>query len=199
MTDLNSYGYDSGTMGFCSHTEQINRHIDRFRDSNKDALDRNTDAIKEQTEQQKIDAESLRQTIDKQTEQQKIDAESLRQTINEQTEQQKADAEAGRNVFSDWMNNLVSRIKFIFSKDTKDNETSYYEMMESEQHRMQEYVAAHTSTVKSNADTTNAKLQSIISELQKIQTNDDENANAIKNAINNLDLVVNNTVNVPRQ
>jgi hypothetical protein len=204
-------------MGFCSHTEQINHHIDRFRDSNKEALDRNTNAIKEQTEQQKIDAESLRQTIDKQTEQQKvdaeslrqtidkqteqqkIDAESLRQTIDEQTEQQKADAEAGRNVFSDWMNNLVSRIKFIFSKDTKDNETSYYEMMESEQHRMQEYVAAHTSTVKSNADTTNAKLQSIISELQKIQTNDDENANAIKNAINNLDLVVNNTVNVPRQ
>lgn len=97
------------------------------------------------------------------------------------------------------MNNLVTRIKTIFSKDANDNETSYYEMMESEQKRMQAYVSAHTSTVKSNADTTNARLQNIISELQKIQTNDDENANAIKNAINNLDLVVNNTVNVPRQ
>ena len=176
MTDLNSYGYDSETKGFWSHTEQINWHIDRFRDRNEAALD-----IKEQTEQQRIDADLLRQTIDRQTAQQKVDAE------------------AGRNVFSDWMNNLVSRIKFIFSKDTTDNETSYYEMMESEQHKMQEYVAAHTSTVKSNADTTNARLQNIISELQKIQTNDDENANAIKNAINNLDLVVNNTVNVPKQ
>ena len=181
MIDLNSYGYDSETKEFWSHTEQINWHIDRFRDRNEAALDRNTEAIKEQTEQQRIDADSLRQTIDRQTAQQKVDAE------------------AGRNVFSDWMNNLVSRIKFIFSKDTTDNETSYYEMMESEQHKMQEYVAAHTSTVKSNADTTNARLQNIISELQKIQTNDDENANAIKNAINNLDLVVNNTVNVPKQ
>ena len=181
MTDLNSYGYDSETKGFWSHTEQINWHIDRFRDRNEAALDRNTEAIKEQTEQQRIDADLLRQTIDRQTAQQKVDAE------------------AGRNVFSNWMNNLVSRIKFIFSKDTTDNETSYYEMMESEQHKMQEYVSAHTSTVKSNADTTNARLQNIISELQKIQTNDDENANAIKNAINNLDLVVNNTVNVPKQ
>ena len=181
MIDLNSYGYDSETKGFLSHTEQINWHIDRFRDRNEAALDRNTAAISAQTEQQRIDADLLRQTIDR------------------QTAQQKADAEAGRNVFKDWMNNLVSRIKFIFSKDTTDNETSYYEMMESEQHKMQEYVAAHTSTVKSNADTTNARLQNIISELQKIQTNDDENANAIKNAINNLDLVVNNTVNVPKQ
>ena len=181
MTDLNSYGYDSETKGFWSHTEQINWHIDRFRDRNEAALDRNTEAIKEQTKQQRIDADLLRQTIDRQTAQQKVDAE------------------AGRNVFSNWMNNLVSRIKFIFSKDTTDNETSYYEMMESEQHKMQEYVAAHTSTVKSNADITNARLQNIISELQKIQTNDDENANAIKNAINNLDLVVNNTVNVPKQ
>lgn len=181
MTDLNSYGYDSEPKGFWSHTEQINWSIDRFRDRNEAALDRNTEAIKEQTEQQRIDADLLRQTIDRQTAQQKVDAE------------------AGRNVFSDWMNNLVSRIKFIFSKDTTDNETSYYEMMESEQQKMQEYASAHTSTVKSNADTTNARLQNIISELQKIQTNDDENANAIKDAINNLDLVVNNTVNVPNQ
>ena len=181
MIDLNSYGYDSETKEFWSHTEQINWHIDRFRDRNEAALDRNTAAISAQTEQQRLEAEALRQTI------------------NMQKKKQKADAEAGRNVFKDWMNNLVSRIKFIFSKDTTDNETSYYEMMESEQHKMQEYVAAHTSTVKSNADTTNARLQNIISELQKIQTNDDENANAIKNAINNLDLVVNNTVNVPKQ
>ena len=181
MIDLNSYGYDSETKEFWSHTEQINWHIDRFRERNEAALDRNTAAISAQTAQQKADADLLRQTIDR------------------QTAQQKADAEAGRNVFKDWMNNLVSRIKFIFSKDTKDNETSYYEMMESEQQKMQEYVAAHTSTVKSNADTTNARLQNIISELQSIQTNDDENANAIKSAINNLDLVVNNTVNVPKQ
>lgn len=181
MTDLNSYGYNTETRGFWSHTEQINWHIDRFRDTNEAALDRNTAAITAQTEQQRIDADLLRQTIDK------------------QTTQQKADAEAGRNVFSDWMNNLITRIKTIFSKDANDNETSYYEMMESEQKRMQAYVSAHTATVKTNADTTNAKLQNIISELQKIQTNDDENANAIKNAISNLDLVVNNTVNVPRQ
>jgi hypothetical protein len=180
MTDLNSYGYDTGTRGFCSRTEQINCHIDRFRDANEAALDRNTDAINEQTKQERIDADLLRQTIDR------------------QTAQQKADAEAGRNVFTDWMNNLVSRIKFIFSKDTNDNETSYYEMMENEQQRMQEYVAAHTSTVKSNADTTNARLQNIISELQKIQANDDESANAIKNAINNLDLVVNNNIEYPK-
>lgn len=191
MTDLNSYGYGTETKGFWSHTEQINYHIDRFRDTNEAALDRNTDAIKEQTEQQKIDADLLRQTIDR------------------QTAQQKADAEAGRNAFSDWMTNLVSRIKFIFSKDTKDNETSYYEMMESEQKKMQEYISAHTSTVKVNADTTNAKLQSIISELSEIEksidanTNGDtSNANNIKTAIENLKLSVTNnhpiTVNVPK-
>ena len=126
------------------------------------------------------------------------DEKTLREVIKAQTAQQKADAEAGRNIFSNWMSNLVTRIKTIFSKDANDGETSYYEMMETEQQRMQEYVAAHTSTVKTNADTTNARLQNIISELQKIQTNDDENANAIKNAINNLDLVVNNNIEYPR-
>jgi DNA anti-recombination protein RmuC len=180
MTDLNSYGYSDGPKGFWSHTEQINWHIDKFRDTNEAALDRNTDAIKEQTEQQRIDAEALRQTIDR------------------QTAQQKADAEEGRNVFSRWMGDLIGSFKKIFSKDTDDSNDTYFEMMEKEQKRMQEYVANHTSTVKSNADTTNARLQNIISELQKIQTNDDENANAIKNAINNLDLVVNNKIEYPR-
>jgi hypothetical protein len=71
--------------------------------------------------------------------------------------------------------------------------------MESEQKRMQAYVSAHTATVKTNADTTNARLQSIITELKSIQTNDDKNANAIKGVIETLDLVVNNTVNVPMQ
>ena len=187
MTDLNTYGYSDGPKGFWSHTEQINWHIDKFRDTNEAALDRNTNAI------------------DRQTEQQRVDAEALREVIKAQTAQQKADAEAGRNIFSNWMSNLVTRIKTIFSKDANDGETSYYEMMESEQKRMQEYVAAHTSTVKSNADTTNARLQNIISELQKIQSNDDDNANAIKKAIDDLELVVTNnnynspTINVPIQ
>ena len=37
MIDLNSYGYDSETKEFWSHTEQINWHIDRFRDRNEAA------------------------------------------------------------------------------------------------------------------------------------------------------------------
>ena len=184
MTDLNSYGYDSETRGFWSHTEQINWHIDRFRDANEAALDRNTAAISAQTEQQRVDAELLRQTIDR------------------QTEQQKSDAEAGRTVFSTWMNDLISRIKFIFSKDTKDNETSYYEMMENEQQRMQEYISAHTSTVKETGNTMNAKLQSIITQLNEIDRSldantqgDATNANGIKQAISNLKLSVNNYLN----
>ena len=184
MIDLNSYGYDSETKEFWSHTEQINWHIDRFRDRNEAALDRNTAAISAQTEQQRIDAEALRQTI------------------NRQTEQQKTDAEAGRNVFSEWMNNLVSRIKFIFSKDTKDNETSYYEMMENEHQKMQEYISAHTSTVKETGDTMNARLQSIIAQLEEIDRSidsntqgDANNASSIKDAISKLKLQVNNYVN----
>ena len=110
-------------------------------------MDRNTDAI------------------DRQTAQQKADAEALREVIKAQTAQQKADAEEGRNVFSNFMTNLVTRIKTIFSKDATDNETSYYEMMEAEQKKMQEYITSHTSTVKNTSDTTNAKLQSIIAEL----------------------------------
>lgn len=184
MTDLNSYGYSDGPKGFWSHTEQINWHIDRFRDTNEAALDRNTDAIKEQTEQQRIDAQLLRETI------------------NNQTEQQKSDAEAGRTVFSTWMNDLISRIKFIFSKDTKDSETSYYEMMENEHQRMQEYISAHTSTVKETGNTMNAKLQSIITQLDGIDKSIDANtqgdaANAagIKEAISKLKLSVNNYLN----
>ena len=174
MTDLNSYGYGDGPKGFWSHTEQINWHIDKFRDTNEAALDRNTAAITAQTEQQRIDADLLRKTIDR------------------QTEQQKNDAEAGRTIFSDWMNNLVSRIKLIFSKDTTDNETSYYEMMETEQQRMQKYVSAHTTTVKNTMDTTNNKLQSIITELQNMQANDDTNSKAIRDAIDALELINNN-------
>lgn len=184
MTDLNSYGYDSEPKGFWSHTEQINWHIDRFRDANEAALDRNTAAITAQTEQQRVDAELLRETIDR------------------QTEQQKSDAEAGRTTFSTWMNDLISRIKFIFSKDTKDNETSYYEMMEQEQERIQAYVSAHTSTVKETGDTMNARLQSIITQLNEIDKSidantqgDTTNAIGIKEAISKLKLEVNNYVN----
>jgi hypothetical protein len=180
MTDLNSYGYNSEPKAFWSTTEQINFHMDVFRETNKAALDRNTAAI------------------DRQTEQQRIDAEALRDVINAQTQQQKSDAAEGRNVFGQWMSNLIGSIKKIFSKDTTDSDISFYEMMENEQKKMQGYVSAHTATVDTNADTTNARLQNIISELQKIQTNDDENANAIKNAINNLDLVVNNKIEYPR-
>jgi hypothetical protein len=75
--------------------------------------------------------------------------------------------------------------------------------------KMQEYISAHTSTVKVNADTTNAKLQSIISELSEIEksidanTNGDiSNTNNIKKAIADLKLSVTNnhpiTVNVPK-
>ena len=101
MTDLNSYGYDSETRGFWSHTEQINWHIDRFRDTNEAALDRNTAAISAQTEQQRVDAELLRKTIDKQTEQQRVDAES------------------GRTLFT----SFIVAIQKIFGKNTGDGET----------------------------------------------------------------------------
>lgn len=185
MTDLNSYGYDTETRGFWSHTEQINWHIDKFRDTNEKALDRNTDAIKEQTEQQRIDAEALRAVI------------------TAQTEQQRLDAEEGRNVFSRWMGDLIGSFKKIFSKDTDDSNDTYFEMMEKEQKRMQEYVTKHTAAVNANANTTNTKLQGIISELQSIQTNDDTNAQIIKKAIDDLELINNNynnpTINVPRQ
>ena len=180
MTDLNSYGYDSETRGFWSHTEQINWHIDRFRDTNEAALDRNTAAISAQTEQQRVDAELLRKTIDKQTEQQRVDAES------------------GRTLFT----SFIVAIQKIFGKNTGDGETSYYEMMEQEQEKMQAYISAHTSTVRQTGDTMNTKLQNILEQLDEIDGSLDENtrgdatnATGIKEAISKLKLEVNNYVN----
>lgn len=184
MTELNSYGYNSEPKGFWSRTEQINYHIDKFRDTNEAALDRNTDAI------------------DRQTEQQRLDAEALRNVITAQTEQQRLDADANRNTFKDWMSNLIGSVKKIFSKDVSDNETSYYEMMENEQKRMQEYISAHTESVNDNVESLNDTLKSIVSKLEEIENSIDENtagdtanANNIKNAISNLKLQVNNYVN----
>lgn len=180
MIDLNSYGYDSETKGFWSHTEQINWHIDRFRDANEAALDRNTAAISAQTEQQRVDADLLRKTIDKQTEQQKVDAAS------------------GRTLFT----SFIVAIQKIFGKNTGDGETSYYEMMEQEQERMQAYISAHTSTVKETGDTMNTKLQDIIAQLNEIDRSldantqgDATNAAGIKDAISKLKLSVNNYLN----
>ena len=180
MIDLNSYGYDSETKGFWSHTEQINWHIDRFRDANEAALDRNTAAISAQTEQQRVDADLLRKTIDKQTEQQKVDAAS------------------GRTLFT----SFIVAIQKIFGKNTGDGETSYYEMMEQEQERMQAYISAHTSTVKETGDTMNTKLQDIIAQLNEIDRSldantqgDATNAAGIKDAISKLKISVNNYLN----
>lgn len=177
MIDLNSYGYDSETKGFWSHTEQINWHIDRFRDANQAALDRNTAAISAQTEQQRVDADLLRKTIDKQTEQQKVDAAS------------------GRTLFT----SFIVAIQKIFGKNTGDGETSYYEMMEQEQEKMQAYISAHTSTVRQTGDTMNTKLQDIIAQLNEIDRSldantqgDATNAAGIKDAISKLKLSVNN-------
>lgn len=187
MADLNSYGYKGEPKGFWSKTAQINWHMDRFRDANEAALDRNTEAIIAQTEQQRIDAEALRAVI------------------TAQTEQQRLDADAGRNIFKDWMSNLIGSVKKIFSKDTTDEDTSFYEMMENEQKRMQGFVSAHTNTVKDGTNTTNARLESIIQELSEIEksidantSGDVTNANNIKNAISNLKLSVTNHIEVPR-
>lgn len=61
MTDYRDYGYanPATTTGFLSNTRQICMEIDDFRQTNEKALDRNTEMIKEQHTEDRINFTSL--------------------------------------------------------------------------------------------------------------------------------------------
>lgn len=212
---FNEYGYKENS-GFISKVKQINNHIDSFREANKQAINENTEAIIAQTEQQKLDAEALRNVITAQTEQQKLDAEALRIVVSAQTEQQKNDALAireltkeegdkSRTTFSGTIitvfSNLVGTVKGIFGKKGE-----YHDMVEREYNETQAFISAHTATYKEENDESqvliNDKLNSIISELKSINGSIEENtsgdafnSNEIKDAISKLERAVYNNKN----
>lgn len=194
---FNEYGYKENS-GFISNVKQINNHIDSFREANKQAINENTEAIIAQTEQQKLDAEALRNVIIAQTEQQKNDALAIRELTKEEGNKSRTTfSETITTVFS----NLVGTVKGIFGKGGE-----YHDMVEREYNETQAFISAHTKTYKDENDESQLlisdKLESIISELESIDgsikdntSGDATNSNEIKKAISNLKLVVNNYQN----
>jgi len=190
---FNEYGYKENS-GFISKVKQINNHIDSFREANKQAINENTEAIIAQTEQQKLDAEALRNVITAQTEQQKNDALAIRELTKEE-------GNKSRTTITTVFSNLVGTIKGIFGKGGE-----YHDMVEREYNETQSFISAHTKTYKDENDESqlliSEKLESIISELESIDgsikdntSGDATNSNEIKKAISNLKLVVNNYQN----
>lgn len=184
MNTLNEWNYSEDGR-FISSTKQITHHTDLLSIHNEKALDRNTEAIKEQTKMQE-------EVITTQTKTQHIDSVDMR-------EQQRVDAEMGRTNQTTLFGNLIKTLKKLFgSKDyDEDNGSgeSFYEMVQRENNESQALMEAgntNSGNAVTELGTIVEKLTDVTNAIAADMNADNTNSAAIKGAINNLESAIRN-------
>ena len=169
----NEYGYvESGSYWSMGH--QLRHDLNHFRKDNNDVINHQTEVINA--------------------------------VVTAQTQQQKEDAHEMRKNQTTLVGQIISTLKGLFSKD-KDASIggeSFYEMVQRENNETQRYLEEQANAQKSSAE----KLTNVIGSLNEIADDivrdtegDTENAQAIKDAIDELksksiDIANVNSVNV---
>ena len=154
----NEYGYvESGSYWSMGH--QLRHDLNHFRKDNNDVINHQTDVINA--------------------------------VVTAQTEQQKEDAHEMRKNQTTLVGQIISTLKGLFSKDkdTSIGGESFYEMVQRENNETQRYLEEQANAQKSSAE----KLTNVIGSLNEIADDivkdtegDTENAQAIKDAIDEL-------------
>ena len=163
----NEYGYvESGSYWSMGH--QLRHDLNHFRKDNNDVINHQTDVINA--------------------------------VVTAQTEQQKEDAHEMRKNQTTLVGQIILTLKGLFSKD-KDasiSGESFYEMVQRENNETQRYLEEQANAQKSSAE----KLTNVIGSLNDIADDivrdtegDTENAQAIKDAIDELKTKSNDIVN----
>lgn len=154
----NEYGYvESGSYWSMGH--QLRHDLNHFRKDNSDVINHQTEVINA--------------------------------VVTAQTQQQKEDAHEMRKNQTTLVGQIISTLKGLFSKD-KDASIggeSFYEMVQRENNETQRYLEEQSNAQKSSAE----KLTNVIGSLNEIADDivrdtegDTENAQAIKDAIDEL-------------
>ena len=154
----NEYGYvESGSYWSMGH--QLRHDLNHFRKDNNDVINHQTEVINA--------------------------------VVTAQTQQQKEDAHEMRKNQTTLVGQIISTLKGLFSKD-KDASIggeSFYEMVQRENNETQRYLEEQANAQKSSAE----KLTNVIGSLNEIADDivrdtegDTENAQAIKDAIDEL-------------
>lgn len=154
----NDYGYIEGAS-YWGMGHQIRHDLNHFRRDNNNVINHQTEVLNED--------------------------------IKEQTETQTKDALEMRKNQTTLVGQIIATLKGLFSKD-KDSSIggeTFYEMVQRENNETQEWLEAQANAQKSLAEKlTNVikSLDDIASDIVKDTAGDKENAQAIKNAIDEL-------------
>lgn len=154
----NDYGYIEGAS-YWGMGHQIRHDLNHFRRDNNNVINHQTEVLNED--------------------------------IKEQTETQTKDALEMRKNQTTLVGQIIATLKGLFSKD-KDSSIggeTFYEMVQRENNETQEWLEAQAKAQKSSAEKlTNVikSLDDIASDIVKDTAGDKENAQAIKNAIDEL-------------
>ena len=154
----NDYGYiESGSYWSMGH--QLRYDLNHFRKDNNDVVNHQTEVINA--------------------------------VVTAQTQQQKEDAHEMRNNQTTLVGQIISTLKGLFSKDKDDSISgeSFYEMVQRENNETQGYLEEQVNAKKRSVEKlTNVidSLNDIADDIMKDTEGDAENAQAIKDAIDDL-------------
>lgn len=166
MDNYNDYGYVE-SQRLRSNIAQVNWHMDRFRDATKEAIDKNTEAIKEQTQVQTEDASAMR------TNQTTLFG-NLIKTI--------------KSLFSKDKDATITGETFYEMVQRENNETQAYL---DKYDKNSKSIADNTKVIGDNTKAIADNLVDIIDKLEAIKSQDKTNADKISAAISSLKLIVN--------
>lgn len=118
--------------------------------------------------------------------------EEVVKTIEVQTETQTSDAEKMRTNQTSLFGKLIDTIKSVFTGNNESGEEeSFYKMIARENNETQEYLASQQKTTSEKLGGIITSLNSIGDDIELNTSGDSANAKLIRDAINNLKLIVN--------
>jgi len=168
MNELYTVNYKDEGPFFLSNFGQITRCVRIHGVHNEEAIDRNTEAINEQTEMQHAESDESQVQF------------------------------SGHSMMLERESNETQDIMTAHTKMQKDEFDETQDILRDGHNSIQRAITSHTQTMKTESDETQAKIASIISQLESISgeiesntSGDATNADKITRAIQNLRLIVN--------
>lgn len=179
MNDLYTVNYKDEGPFFLSNFGQITRCVRIHGVHNEEAIDRNTEAIIEQTEMQHSESDESQVQFSGHSMMLERESNETQNIMTAHTKMMKDESDESQSLFK-----------------SESDETQ--ELLRDQASSIQRAITSHTQTMKSESDETQQKLESIISELESISdqielntSGDVTNSDKIARAIQNLRLIVN--------
>ena len=179
MNDLYTLNYKDEGPFFLSNLGQITRATRIHGVHNEEAIDRNTEAIIEQTEMQHSESDESQVQFSGHSMMLERESNETQKIMTAHTKMMKDESDESQTLF-------------------KNESDELQEILRDQASSIQKAITSHTQTTKSESDETQQKIDSIIDELESISdqielntSGDTANSDKIARAIQNLKLIVN--------